>query len=81
MEYDEVKYTARKAGKRGRQIHLCVYGCVCVCIRVSVLVSVVVRKLTLSLYSWHCSHRHQVGVKVVRLVIARRPFAVTALSH
>lgn len=29
MEYDEVKYKARKAGKRGRQIHLYVWLCVC----------------------------------------------------
>lgn len=29
MEYDEVKYKARKAGKRGRRIHLCVCMCTC----------------------------------------------------
>lgn len=72
---------SRKTWQADTLVCVTVWLCACVCVRVSVLVSVVVRKLTLSLYSWHSSHRHQVGVKVVRLVIARRPFAVTALSH
>lgn len=68
-------HQSRKSWQEDRLVCVCKCGCVYTCIQFRVGV----RKLTLSLYSWHSIH--QVGVKVVRLVIAWRPSAVTVLGQ